>query len=43
MTYRDVISVLEENGFRFARYGKGSHRVYRADRNGKKLVSGLVI
>ena len=36
MTYRRVITILEEHGFSFERYGKGSHRVYQAERSGKR-------
>ena len=36
MTYRQVIALLEENGFRFERHGKGSHRVYQAHHSGKR-------
>jgi predicted RNA binding protein YcfA (HicA-like mRNA interferase family) len=36
MTYRQVITILEENGFYFERYGKGSHRVYQAHHSGKR-------
>ena len=36
MTYRQVITILEENGFCFERYGKGSHRVYQGYHSGKR-------
>ena len=36
MTYRQVIAILEENGFYFERYGKGSHRVYQGYYSGKR-------
>ena len=36
MTYRQVIRILDENGFYFERYGKGSHRVYEGHHSGKR-------
>lgn len=35
MTYRQVATVLEENGFYFERYGKGSHQVYQGQHGGR--------
>ena len=29
MKYREVIDILERNGFQFQRQGRGSHRVYQ--------------
>ncbi len=36
MTYRQVLTILEQNGFAFERYGKGSHRVYQAHHSGQR-------
>ena len=36
MTYRQAIAILEANGFAFARYGKGSHRVYQGWHSGRR-------
>ena len=36
MTYRQVVTVLEENGFYFECYGKGSHRVYQGQHSGRR-------
>ena len=30
MKYREVITILRENGFSFKRSGKGSHRIYES-------------
>ena len=36
MTYRQVIAILEANGFAFQRHGKGSHRVYQGCHSGRR-------
>ena len=41
MKYRDVLSVLQENGFAFKRSGKGSHRIYEGHHSGK--IWGVVL
>ena len=38
MTYRQVVTILEANGFTFQRYGKGSHRIYECDHSGRRWV-----
>ena len=35
MKYREVLSILRENGFAFRRFGKGSHRIYEGHHSGK--------
>ena len=35
MKYREVIAILENNGFSFKRTGKGSHRIYEGYHTGK--------
>ncbi len=36
MNYRQVATILEQHGFAFERYGKGSHRVYQAFHSGHR-------
>ena len=36
MKFREVIAILENNGFSFKRYGKGSHRIYEGYHNGTR-------